>query len=81
MPCSSGRRRRSSEPADEPPAAPLPHGEDRLVDRIAEEYLDRLIAGEVPDRSEILRAHPEVAVDLDRRLALMELLFRARPGG
>ena len=81
MPCSSERQERPAETADDPPAAPPPHDDESRIHEIAEEYLDQLIGGLEPDRSGLLRRHPKIAVELDRRLSLMDLLFRARPGG
>ena len=53
-------------------------GSGRL-DEIAEEYVDRLLAGEGPDREAIVASHPEIAQALGRRLALIDLIFQARP--
>ena len=61
-------------PADPPSGDP-----ERKVQEIAEEYLDRLIAGERLNRKAILAAHPEIAEPLERRLTLVEMIFRARP--
>jgi hypothetical protein len=50
-----------------------------LIEEIAERYLDSLLAGEHPDRRAIVEAHSDIAYELDRRLALVDLLFAARP--
>ena len=52
---------------------------ERKVEEIAESFLYRLQAGESPDRKAIVSANPAIAGPLRRRLALFELLFRARP--
>jgi hypothetical protein len=49
------------------------------IELLAEEYLDALLAGERPDRRAIVQAHPDIAYELDRRLALVDLLYAARP--
>jgi tetratricopeptide (TPR) repeat protein/tRNA A-37 threonylcarbamoyl transferase component Bud32 len=56
-----------------------PDGE-RRVEEIAEEYLDRLQAGEVPDRGAVVAAHPDLAALLEGRLALVELMHRVGRG-
>jgi ribosomal protein S27E/predicted Ser/Thr protein kinase len=48
----------------------------RQVEALAEEYLERLVAGETPDRQAFLGAHPDVADLLEPRLALLELMHR-----
>jgi serine/threonine-protein kinase len=57
-----------------------PDGE-RRVEEIAEEYLDRLQAGEVPNRGAVVAAHPDLAAALEGRLALVELMHRVGRGG
>jgi WD40 repeat protein/tetratricopeptide (TPR) repeat protein len=55
---------------------------ERRVEELAEEYLDRLQAGQPPDRQALLDAHPHLAAVLERRLALVEVMFlAARPRG
>jgi hypothetical protein len=54
---------------------------ERRVEELAEEYLDRLQAGERPDRQALLEAHPELAAVLGPRLALVEVMFRASQPG
>ena len=51
----------------------------REVEEMAENFLDQLQAGESPDRKAIVSANPAIAGPLQRRLALFELLFQARP--
>jgi WD40 repeat protein/Flp pilus assembly protein TadD/ribosomal protein S27E len=47
------------------------------IEELAEQYLTRLQAGEAVDRSKTLAEHPELGSSLDRRLALVEKVFRA----
>src|SRR5262249_41614798 len=49
---------------------------ERALEELAEQYLARLRAGEVPDRRALVEAHPHLGDLLDRRLALVELLHR-----
>jgi len=42
---------------------------------LVEEFLERLRCGEKPDASEYILAHPDIAPELDRRLAAAELLY------
>ena len=49
-----------------------------LVDAIGEQYLDRLQAGESPDREAFVSAVTEIADLLDEHLALVEVLYEAR---
>lgn len=56
-----------------------PTNPERRVEEVAERYLDDLLAGESPDREGIVAAHPEIGDVLRRRLALVEMLYRARP--
>jgi hypothetical protein len=73
-----------SEPQPSEPSA-RPESESlaerlRQVEVLADEYLERLLAGETPDRSAFLAAYPELADLLEPRLALVELMHRmARP--
>src|SRR5262245_40793114 len=67
---------------------PKPHEQDhrrpadlqaerqRQVEALADEYLERLISGETPDRLEFLAAHAELADLLGPRLELVELMHR-----
>lgn len=51
--------------------------EEESISEIAEKYLERLFAGESPDREAIAAAHPDLAERLRRRLLLMECMWRA----
>jgi hypothetical protein len=53
---------------------------ERRVEEIADEYLDRLQAGEAPDRGAVVAAHPDLADLLEGRLALVELMHRVGRG-
>ncbi|MCZ6691770.1 MAG: serine/threonine-protein kinase [Planctomycetota bacterium] len=60
------------------------HAEETPADRvraIGEEFLDRLRAGESPDRAALVASHPEIAKELDHRLKIVEALHGARLGG
>jgi len=48
----------------------------RQVESLADAYLERLIAGETPDRQGFLAAHAELADLLSPRLELVELMHR-----
>ncbi len=62
-----------------PPDDPLKSDPDEaLLFTLAEEFLERLHAGESPDREAILAAHPDLAEPLRRRLSLVELIWRSR---
>ena len=63
------------------PADGGPSDEDGRVEEIAEQYLDRLLSGGTPDRRALIAANPDIAELLDRRLALVELMMKARPRG
>jgi hypothetical protein len=58
-------------------ARPLPGDEEHRVEEIGDRYLDQLQAGEAPDHSAVVAAHPELAGLLDARLAFVEALHRA----
>jgi tetratricopeptide (TPR) repeat protein/tRNA A-37 threonylcarbamoyl transferase component Bud32 len=47
------------------------------VEALVEEFLEQLQAGQTPSRLALTAAHPELAPLLDRRLALVEMMFRA----
>jgi hypothetical protein len=47
------------------------------IERLSEDFLERLLAGEEPDRKAFVAAHSEVAESLERRLRLVEMLHRA----
>ena len=51
------------------------------AEELAEEFLDRLQAGEEPDREEMLKAHGGAGEDLARRLKVVELLHRVGQKG
>jgi serine/threonine protein kinase len=46
------------------------------IDALARQYLERLKSGKDPDRSGMLRAHPHLGSRLERRLALVEMMYR-----
>src|SRR5262249_4291024 len=48
----------------------------RQVEALADEYLERLLAGETPNRQALLVAHPDLADLLQPRLALADLMHR-----
>lgn len=50
---------------------------ERRLEAIAEQYLNQLQAGEAPDRKALIDGHPDIAEQLERRLTLLEILFRA----
>jgi hypothetical protein len=59
------------------PQAPGSQAErQRRAEALADEYLERLLAGETPDRQDFLAAHPELADLLGPRLELVELMHR-----
>jgi serine/threonine protein kinase len=60
--------------------APESAAVERLLESLAEGYLERLQAGELPDRQEWLSRHPEIADALDRRLLLVERMHRLPRG-
>ncbi len=66
-----------------PPNGPEPEPaaeRQRRVEAVAEEYLERLLAGESPDHPAFLAAHPDLADLLEPRLALVELMHRVARG-
>ncbi|MBI3467783.1 MAG: protein kinase [Planctomycetes bacterium] len=66
-----------SEGADESPQGAAGKEASRQLDELAEQFLDLLQAGQRPDRQAWLASHPEIAAQLDQRLALIERLFQA----
>ena len=52
----------------------------RRAEAAADEYLERLLAGETPDRQAFLTAHADLADLLEPRLALVELMHRVARG-
>ena len=52
-------------------------GKEIRVEEIAEQYLDRLQAGETPDREALIAAHPGLTGLLEQELSLVEALHRA----
>ena len=62
----------------EPMRDPSESDVELQVEAIAERFLDRLQAGEAPDKKALVSAHPEIADRLGRHLALVEMLHRAR---
>jgi eukaryotic-like serine/threonine-protein kinase len=47
-----------------------------MIEALAGRFLAQLRAGENPDREALLRAHPELAGPLERRLAFVEMVYR-----
>src|SRR5262245_11359706 len=68
-----------SEPQVQEPAA----NAEQQVEALVERFLEQLQADQKPDRAALLAAHPELAPELERRLALVEMMYRvakaARP--
>jgi len=71
---------------DEPPSGntirtehPAPKDDDDLLEEIAEAYLARLQAGEAAERGPLIAAYPQFGERLERRLALVEKIYRLRP--
>ena len=62
----------------EPTGDPSEVDVERRLDEIAEQFLDRLQAGETPDKATFLAAHPEIAALLEEHLTLVENLHQAR---
>jgi serine/threonine-protein kinase len=50
---------------------------EQQIEAQVEQFLERLQAGETPDRTALAAAHPYLAPLLDRRLALVERMFHA----
>lgn len=48
------------------------------LEEIAEEFLHRLQAGEVPDKRAFMSAHPEISELVEQHLAVVEMLHHAR---
>ena len=46
--------------------------EQRRVGQLVDEFLDRLLAGESPDSSDLILDHPDLAAELEWRLELVE---------
>lgn len=57
-----------------PPSPQVQAERQHQVEALADEYLERLLAGETPGRQELLAAHPELADLLGPRLELVELM-------
>ncbi|MCZ6690781.1 MAG: hypothetical protein O7H41_14405 [Planctomycetota bacterium] len=49
-----------------------------LVEAIAEQYLERLQAGEAPDRRALASTLPRIGDLLEKHLSLIELMYAAR---
>ena len=49
-----------------------------LVEAIAEQYLERLRAGEVPDRRALASTLPRIGDLLEKHLSLIEQIYAAR---
>src|SRR5262245_7970788 len=56
---------------------------ERQIEALVERSLEQLQAGQTPERPALVAAHPELAPELERRLALVEMMYRvakvARP--
>jgi serine/threonine-protein kinase len=61
---------------NEPTTDDLPPQPPDEVEVLAVQFLERLQAGEKPDREAVVRAHSHLADRLDRRLALIEMMYR-----
>ncbi len=61
----------------EPTSASESENQERRIEAIAEEYLAMLQAGRHPNQAALLAAHADITKELQRRLALVERLFRA----
>ncbi|MCZ6688711.1 MAG: serine/threonine-protein kinase [Planctomycetota bacterium] len=48
---------------------------EEQVEQLAEAYHEKLERGDEPDRQAVLDAHPDIAEILERRLALVELIY------
>ena len=70
-------RDKSESPEDRAAKEDSPLTDDGVAE-LAEEYFDRLIAGESPDRETFLASHAEIAGKLSDRLDLLEGLYRSR---
>ena len=46
------------------------------IEALAAQFLAQLQSGEKPDREAVVRAHPQLADRLARRLALVEMIYR-----
>ena len=53
-----------------------PVDREAQIEALVEEYLDALQAGEQPNRAALLAVHTDIAEALDRRLALVEVMYR-----
>ena len=59
------------------PSTPeTPESRQRRVEALADAYLDRLLAGQAPDRSAFIAEHADLADLLGPRLELVELMHR-----
>src|SRR5215467_5851141 len=66
----------SPNPADDPTGQHLVE----LIEAIVARYLAQLQAGENPDRGALLRAHPELGLQLEHRLAFVEMVHHVGLG-
>jgi len=73
----AGDIRRDDELSDETRDFADAHVADQLV-LILDQYLERLKSGQAVSRESLLRAHPEVAAQLDACLAGIEFLHAAQ---
>ena len=64
-----------------PPPTPSSASAATLVARAADEYLERLAAGESPDVAEFVRRYPQVAGVLPQVLPALGLLKALAPAG
>ena len=56
-----------------------PDPEEFRIMEIGESYLDGLHAGGAIDPEALMASHPDIRDLLERRLALIEMIYRARP--
>jgi len=60
--------------SDGEPGDSLSEEQVRRLRALVEEFLERLRTGHEPDASELILAHPDIALELERRLAAAEML-------
>ncbi len=57
-------------------SGPAPPDVEQQVEAVVEQFLEQLRAGQVPDRTTWVAAHPQLAPWLERRLSLVEVIYR-----
>ncbi|MCZ6691295.1 MAG: hypothetical protein O7H41_17040 [Planctomycetota bacterium] len=60
------------------PEDPVESEEEFLVEAIAEQFLERLRAGEAPDRRALASTLPRIGDLLEKHLSLIEHIYAAR---